>query len=180
MQLCEYRQRRRLDRHGEQYSRVDVAHGAGSAGQIGVGSDVANECGTIENNDSTLNAGRFLGVPYNGTDTAGSGTVILQGSSTLNATAIHIGMNGLFGGQGSVNGNVHNFGGLLQVGASTDALIIRGDFTQTGGAIHFEVDPDGHGGFLFSTLTLDADKLARISGAHIVFDFAGGADQRER
>lgn len=151
-------------------SIVDVANGAGSTGSTTVG---ASTNGTIDINNSILNAGTTLRIASN---TAGSGTVLLHGSSVLSATNILIGANGLLGGQGAINGNITNNGGTLQVGASPDALTVHGALAQVGGEIHFEVDPDAHGGFLNSTLIFDTDETISINGARIFFDFVGGAD----
>jgi len=62
-----------------------------------------------------------------------------------------IGLGGLFGGNGTVNGNVTNNGGTLQVGASPDALIINGAFTQIGGHINLEIFSNGAGGYTLLT-----------------------------
>jgi T5SS/PEP-CTERM-associated repeat protein len=82
---------------------------------------------------------------------------------------------GSFVGMGIVNGNLTNNGGIVGAGASPDALYINGNYTQTGGTIDFEVDPDGHGGFLWSTLVLGAGDSVDITGADIVLNFLGGA-----
>ena len=67
-------------------------------------------------------------------------------------------------------------GGTVQVGASPDALRIAGNLAMTGGTIHFEIDPDGRGGFEESTLLLDAGSKLLIAGSHLLFNFANGAD----
>ena len=74
---------------------------------------------------------------------AGS-TLLAEGSITAPTVTI---AGGVFGGHGTVTGNVTLSGGILQVGASPDALHIAGSLVQTGGSIAFEIDPDGQGGF---------------------------------
>ena len=77
---------------------------------------------------------------------------------------------------GTVIGDMTIKGGVVKVGASPDALVIHGNYTQTGGAIHFEVDPDGIGGFLTSALVFDPTDLLDISQTKIDFQFLNGAD----
>jgi hypothetical protein len=57
-----------------------------------------------------------------------------------------------------------------------DPLPIEGAYSQTGGAITFDIDPDGKGGFLESALLFDPGNPVSITGAKIVFDFLGGAN----
>ena len=166
-------------------SLVDVAHGAGSTGQTFVGatpSYISGPGGALTGTvniggGSTLNAGSLLGIGSNGAgnNNTGSGVVNLTGLSTVNATTVVIGQNGALGGNGTVNGNVINNGGVLNVGASPDALYINGDYTQNGGKIDFEIDPNDHGGFLWSTVVFGSGDSVSINDADIVLNFLNGA-----
>nr|WP_315394366.1 PEP-CTERM sorting domain-containing protein [uncultured Duganella sp.] len=159
-------------------SSFSAAYGSGSAGQMLVGSHNANLRSVVEvSGHSVLNAGSLLGVgSFGDADTRGAALVLVKDESVITATNIVVGTRGVFGGHGTINGNVVNNGGLVQVGASPDALIINGNYLQQGGEMHFEIDPDGHGGFLTSTLVFVAGKTIGINKAKIFFDFAGGAN----
>ncbi|MGA9847728.1 MAG: PEP-CTERM sorting domain-containing protein [Roseiarcus sp.] len=167
-------------------STVDVAHGVGSTGQTFVGATASYFSppvggpltGTVTvAGGSTLNAGSLLGIGSDGAgnNNTGSGVVNLTGLSTVNAITVVIGQNGALGGNGTVNGNVSNNGGVLNVGASPDALYINGDYTQNGGKIDFEIDPNSHGGFLWSTLVFGSGDSVSINDADIVLNFLNGA-----
>lgn len=167
-------------------SLLDVASTPGSAGRTTIGSDVVGKFSQVGVFGSTFKAGAFLGVDHNGSTgimnadtTALSAHMILHDDSELYANEIAVGAHGIFGGYGSVYGNVTNYGGTVQVGASPDALVIHGNYAQDGGAIRFEIDPDGAGGFLTSTLVVDNDKDLRITGAKIFLDVVGGVDPLE-
>jgi hypothetical protein len=114
---------------------------------------------------ATLNAGTFI-------QTAGS---TLMNNGTLDPAMITIN-GGVFGGAGAVVGAVTVTGGTVQVGASPDPLHIEGLYSQTGGVIKFEIDPNGHGGYLESSLIFDPGNSVSISGTKIVFDFLNGAN----
>jgi T5SS/PEP-CTERM-associated repeat protein len=145
-------------------SVVTVARGNGSTGETFVGL-APTAVGTITIKDhSTLNAGGLLGIGSDGVNNTGTGSVILRGASTVNATNVVIGQKGLLGGNGTVTGNVTNNGGILDVGSAQHPLRISGNFTQTGGSIELEVTPDGHGGFLTDTLTLGPGKILTLPG----------------
>ena len=81
----------------------------------------------------------------------------------------------MIGGTGTLAGAVIVSGGIVQVGASPDALHIEGAYKQTGGTITFDVDPSGKGGFLESSLVFDPGNPVSISDTKIVFDFQNGA-----
>ena len=82
----------------------------------------------------------------------------------------------MIGGTGTLIGPVTVSGGIVQVGASPDALHIEGAYSQTGGTITFDIDPDGKGGFLESSLVFDPGDSVSIDGTKIVFDFLNGAN----
>jgi PEP-CTERM motif len=81
----------------------------------------------------------------------------------------------LIGGTGTLAGAVIMSGGVVQVGASPDSLHIEGPYKQTSGTITFDIDTDGKGGFLESSLVFDPGGSVSISGTKIVFDFLNGA-----
>jgi hypothetical protein len=103
----------------------------------------------------------------------GAGSRTLLAGGTFDPPAIDI-EGGTFGGTGTVDGPVTLTGdSTLQVGNPTGELLISGDYSQTDGEILFEVQSDGDGGFLESTLGLGSG--LDINGANIVFDFENGA-----
>jgi hypothetical protein len=84
---------------------------------------------------------------------------------------------GRIGGMGTLQGGVTVDGsGTVQVGASPDALNVHGNYIQTGGSIRFEIDFDGHGGFLNSTLVIDPGVDFEIADSEIDFTFMDGID----
>jgi hypothetical protein len=93
---------------------------------------------------------------------------LLKGSLKSN---VIVNAGGTLAGSGKVDGNVTNKGGTV----SPDPLHIDGAYSQTGGAITFDIGPNGKGGFLESALVFDPGDPVSIRGAKIVFDFLGGA-----
>jgi hypothetical protein len=102
------------------------------------------------------------------------GLTLLEGG-TLQASGIFA-AGGLIGGTGMLIGPVIVSGGIVQVGASPDALDIEGAYSQTGGTLTFDIDPDGKGGFLESSLVFDPADSVSIDGTKIVCDFLNGAN----
>jgi hypothetical protein len=145
---------------------------------VGVGSffQAAGQA-TVEGNFTNTgyvtiaNAGVTLAV---GGTYSNSGTTLLRGA-TLQAGSF-LNTAGSIGGTGTLIGPVTVTGGTVQVGASPDTLHIEGDYSQTGGIITFDVDPDGKGGFLESDLLFDPGNSVSITGTKIVFDFLDGAN----
>ena len=95
---------------------------------------------------------------------------------TLQASGGIINLAGVIGGTGTLQGSVTVISGVVQVGASPDALHIEGPYFQTGGEIKFEIDPNGLGGYLESSLVFDPGNGVSITGTKIVFDFLNGAN----
>lgn len=110
-----------------------------------------------------------------GAYTQSSGETLLTGG-TLQAAGGITSSGGTIGGNGTLIGNVTVTGGTVQVGASPDPLKIMGNFTQSGGTIGFEVDPNGSGGYLESTLVFNPGNSVEISDTSILFDFKNDAD----
>ncbi len=155
-----------------------------STGQTFVGAPAPNTAASAPRNGtvsvaggSTFNAGSFLGVGSDGTNhNTGNGSFVLSGASKVNATSIFVGQNGVFGGNGTVNGAVTNMGGTLQVGASPDALFINGSYFESGGNINLEIFSDGHGGFLTDSLIFSNPALATLHNVTFNFAFQPDAD----
>ena len=103
------------------------------------------------------------------------GELILQNGGTLDPTSVNV-SGGSFGGDGAVVGDVKVTGGVVQAGVPSGSLHIEGAYTQTGGTITFDVDPDGKGGYLKTALVFDPGNSVSISGTKIVFDFLNGAN----
>ena len=131
--------------------------------------------GTVANTGSVLVASGAALTANRYAQSGCASTLLADG--TITAPTVNI-TGGTFGGHGTVYGNVTLENGALQVGASPDALHIAGDFTQTGGAIAFEIDPDGQGGFVFSTLIFDPGSNVSVQDATIAFNFKNGADPK--
>jgi hypothetical protein len=71
-------------------------------------------------------------------------------------------------------------GGAVEAGGgSGGSLKFLGNYSQTGGEIVFDIDPNGLGGFLETTLVFDPSFTIGISDTKIVFDFLNGADARQ-
>jgi hypothetical protein len=119
-------------------------------------------------------AAALLSVGGSYVQTGAGASTLLHGGNLVSA-GINV-TDGLFGGNGSVTGEVTVSGGVVQVGASPDALIIHGDYTQTGGSMVFEIDPNGAGGYLNSTFVIDVGDIFTISHTEFLFNFMNGAD----
>ena len=106
---------------------------------------------------------------------AGGTTTLLNGG-VLDPPNIAIN-GGNFGGNGSLDGAVTVTGGALQAGNGPGgSLKILGDYSQTGGKIVFEIDPNGAGGFLETSLIFEPGYAVDISDTTLVFDFLDGAN----
>ena len=149
-----------------------VSSNTSNAGSVSVTANVFTTLGVFTTSGivtigsgATLTAGTFI-------QTGGS-TLINNGA--LDPAVIMIN-GGVFGGSGTVVGNVEMTDGTVQVSASPEPLHIEGSYSQTGGEIKFEIDPNGHGGYLESSLVFDPGNSVSISGTKIVFDFLNGAN----
>jgi fibronectin-binding autotransporter adhesin len=100
----------------------------------------------------------------------------LTGGTLVVANGLTV-SNASLSGTGTIQGNVTvNQGSTVTVGHSPDPLTVLGNFSETGGALKFEIDANGKG-FLTSTLVLGStsDKVSLV-GTQILLDFVGGAD----
>ena len=100
-----------------------------------------------------------------------SGTLLVQNGGVLDP-ALTTSTAGTFGGTGRIVGPVKVTGGVVVA----DNLHIKGAYTQSGGTITFDIDPDGKGGYLESDLLFDPSNSVSITGTKIVFDFLDGAN----
>lgn len=147
-------------------------------GQFNQTGGAANVTGNVTNAGNVSINGSGVAMTVGGSYTQSAGSTILHGG-TLNAGGGVIADGGTFGGTGTIDGMT---GGVtvndatLQVGASPDPLHIVGNYTQTGGDITFEIDPNGSGGFLESTLVFDKGAALSVSDTEVIFDFLNGAD----
>ena len=141
------------------------------AGDVSVDGSVTNS-GNLTINGVTMHV---AGAGGTFTEEAGGTTTLLNGG-VLDPPNIVID-GGDFRGSGSMAGNVAMTGGSLQAGAGAGgSLKVEGSYSQTGGQIVFDIDPNGRGGFLESTLVFDPSFSVGISGATFVYDFANGAN----
>ncbi len=107
------------------------------------------------------------------------GTTTLQNGGVLDPSTIVI-QNGVFGGSGSITGDVSVTGGAVKPGAGPGgSLTFLGAYSQTGGEIVFDIDPNGAGGFLETNLIFDPNLAIGLSDTTLVFDFLNGANARQ-
>jgi hypothetical protein len=114
------------------------------------------DAGAVSVNGSATNSGNLTinGVTMRVASAGGTftqkagGTTTLLNGGLLDPPNIDID-GGDFGGSGSMEGDVTMTAGTLQAGSGPGgSLKFLGDYSQTGGKIVFEVDPNGVGGFL--------------------------------
>lgn len=153
-------------------SAIDVGDGSVYVGRLasGVG-DLRLRTG------STVSAG-YVGVGSTpGVDT-GSGKLFVSDDSSVTATTVEIGVNGLLGGnEGTINGNLI-VRGTLSPGESPGRMIIHGSIqTENEAKIILDVASDGHGGFLTDELILTLGSSFEFGAStKVVFNFLGDAD----
>jgi hypothetical protein len=162
-----------LSSSGALTAETITVNSGGSFNQTGGAATVS---GNVINSGSVTINGAGVVLTVDGSYTqSGAGSETLLNGGTLDPTSVNIEA-GTFGGTGTVVGDVTLTDATLQVGASPDPLHIIGNYAQTGGDIIFEIDPDGHGGYLESTLVFDPGNSVLIADANITFDFLNGAD----
>ena len=155
-----------IDTHGN--GGVVIARDSGSVGTL------------LMSDSSTLKTD-FVGVGRNrGGDgvvtNGGIATLVVNSGSSVTANQIEIGPQGYLGGDGTVVGNVVNFG-VLNPGNSPGTLVIDGSFANAaGGRIVLEVASDGAGGFVTDRLVFAAGTAVDLAGAQIGFSFLGSTD----
>lgn len=134
-------------------------------GQVAISGDASNS-GAITVDGPSAN------FTVEGFYTQTGGSMILGDGGTFDPGAIDI-FGGIFGGDGTVIGDVTVDGGTLQVG---EGFNIQGNYTQVGGSIVFDINPNGSGGFTESQLTFDPTAAVSIDDLNIVLDFMGGSN----
>ena len=136
------------------------------------------DTGTVTVTGAVTNAGALTinGVTMNvvgagGAFTQSGGTTTLLNGGVLDPPNVNVN-GGVFGGSGGVVGNVSVTDGDIKAGAEPGgSLTVEGDYSQNGGEIVFDIDPNGMGGFLETTLILDPSFTIGISDTTFVFDF---------
>ncbi len=143
-------------------------------GDVGVDGAVTNR-GNLTINGVTMHV---AGAGGTFTQPAGGTTTLLNGG-VLDPSNIVI-ESGVFGGGSSMVGDVSVTGGTVEAGgAPGGSLKLLGNYSQTGGEIVFDINPNGAGGFLETTLVFDPSFTIGVSDTKIVFDFLNGADAHE-
>jgi T5SS/PEP-CTERM-associated repeat protein len=151
-------------------SSIDLGDGNLYVGRL-PGSD-----GTmILTDNSTVTAG-YVGVGRNKTGNGGTGTFVVASGSTLTANTIEIGPNGFLGGNGTIVGDITNYG-IVSPGNSPGTMTIDGSFINAaGGRIFLEIESDGAGGFNTDQLIFAQGSNVDLAGVDIRFYFLGGTD----
>ncbi|MBB4842056.1 hypothetical protein HNP55_000551 [Paucibacter oligotrophus] len=154
-------------------SSVDVGDGRIFVGRLS-GSD-----GTLLVSEGSSIAAGWVGVGRNKTSTGtvdgGTGTLVIN-NSTLTAADIYIGTNGFLGGNGVINGAVHNFG-LFSPGNSPGTMLINGAFTaEAGSRLIMEVEGDASHGFKTDLLVFGEGSRLDLSALKVEFRFLGATD----
>lgn len=153
---------------------VDV-EAQGTVSITGNGSRLMVIGGDFTNRGNVTITGGTALLSVTGSYAQKSGLTKLDGG-TLHTDGGVIMSDGEIGGKGTLDSDVTVHGGMVHVGASPDQLAATGNFTQDGGRVVFEIDPDGHGGFLESTLLFKPTANLDFSNTVFEFDFLGGAD----
>jgi hypothetical protein len=141
-----------------------------SSGPVTITGDAANK-GIL----ALLGSSAVLTINGNYIQSGAAASAIMVGDARFIASNINV-TNGVFGGNGIVTGNVVVTGGTVQVGASPDALVFHGNYSQTGGKLLFDIGSNSGGGFLTSSFVFDAGNLFTLTGAQLDFNFLPGTD----
>jgi hypothetical protein len=142
-------------------------------GAVTVTGAVTN-AGSLTINGVTMNV-----VGAGGTFAQTGGTTTLLNGGKLDPPNVNV-SGGVFGGSGTVVGDLSVTGGEIKAGAAPGgSLTVDGAYSQTGGEIVFDIDPNGLGGFLETTLVLDPNDSISISDTTFVFDFLNGANANQ-
>ena len=150
---------------------IDASAQLTDAGAVFVDGSLTNS-GNLTINGVTMHV---AGAGGTFTQEAGGTTTLLNGG-VLDPPNIDID-GGRFRGAGLMDGDVTVTGGVVQAGDGPGgSLAVKGDFSQTGGRMVFEIDPNGQGGFLETTLVFDPSFSIGMSDTTLVYDFANGAN----
>lgn len=157
-------------------SHIDV----GATGFLQIGR-FAGASGTMRMTDASTLAAQFVGVGrYRNADLThsdgGVGLLNVSSGSSVTATDIVIGSKGVLSGDGTIIGNVTNYG-VISPGNSPGTLTILGDYTGLAGSkLVLEIESDGAGGFNTDKLIFGSSSLVDLSGLDIEFQFLGATD----
>lgn len=143
-------------------ARVLAGNFAGSTGLINVGVG------------STLSTSGLVGVAHNGTGPSG-GTGLLVVDGTVNANQVFLAPGGILAGNGTLNADVVNQGGI-HVGHSPGRMTFNGAFDSDQGQILLEIEALAGGGYAVDELVFGDPTQVLIGGADIVFHFLGDTD----
>ena len=146
-----------------------------------------NDAGDVTVTGAVTNGGNLTinGVAMHVVGAGGTFTQLAGGTTTLLNGGVLDPSNivverGVFGGSGSMVGDVSITGGTVEAGVGPGgSLKILGNYSQTGGEIVFDIDPNGVGGFLETTLNFEPSFTIGISNTKIVFDFLEGANAQQ-
>jgi T5SS/PEP-CTERM-associated repeat protein len=148
-------------------SSIDLGDGNLYVGRL-PGSD-----GTMVVTDSSTINASWVGVGRNKNGNGGTGTLVVTSGSTLEADTIEIGPNGFLGGNGTIVGNITNFG-IVAPGTSPGTMTIDGSFVNAaGGRIFLEIESNGAGGFNTDQLIFAEGSTIDLAGVEIQFQFLG-------
>ena len=148
-------------------SSIDLGDGNLYVGRF-AGSD-----GTMIVTDTSSVTASYVGVGRNKTGNGGTGTFVVTSGSTLDADTIEIGPNGFLGGNGTIVGNITNYG-IVAPGTSPGTMTIDGSFINAaGGRIFLEIESDGAGGFNTDQLIFAQGSTVDLAGLEIQFQFLG-------
>ncbi len=150
-------------------STIDLGQGSlyvgRSAGANGV---------MIVTGGSSVSAG-YVGIGRTQTGDGGTGTVVVNGS-TLTANTIEIGANGYLGGNGTITGNIINYG-IVNPGNSPGTLVVDGSFVNgLGGRLVMEIESNGQGGYNTDHLIFKNGTTVSLTGLDVQFRFLGATD----
>lgn len=144
------------------------------SGSLFVGRTAGSDGTMIVSGGSSVTAG-WVGIGRDRTGDGGTGTVIVNGS-TLTASTIEIGPNGYLGGNGTIVGNIVNYG-IVSPGNSPGTITVDGSFVNgLGGRLLLEVESDGHGGFNTDHLIFNQGTTVSLTGLDVRFRFLGATD----
>ena len=161
-----------LDIQGGTYTQTGSTTINGDTSNAGT---VAVDANTFQDNGTFTNKGTVAIGPGATLDATSyreisGATLIDHGTLDPNSIAVS---GGTFGGSGTVIGNVSVTGGTVDPGSP---LHVEGSYSQTGGSLIFDINPNGSGGFLTSSLLFDPGSSLGIDNTSILFDFGSGAD----
>lgn len=137
---------------------------------------VVGATGTMEVRDGSTLIADYVGIGSTPDVDTGTGALIVA-NSTVTATTVEIGALGTLGGSdGTINAMVINRG-LLAPGESPGKIIINGGIRNLdAGRVVFDVEADGHGGFVTDELILTKGSTFDFGDMKVIFNFIGDTD----